>query len=662
MDMKRSALAAALAGVVGYAIIVAEADHAARHTVERVLASHPGWRVADVVVEPWSGRVKLRGLDTSSGATTVSIGTLDLPLRRDRFGLIGSAFAASPNKTPAAPPTPPPRPDLSPVAPVKPSDTAAADNVVITSGTTTYRIRHVGLTGTKLTDADLATLLDARSETNPGARLKSLTAAAVEIPEIVGDDTTPGSRRHWSATKILLANVISGKAAAGSANGIAFAVTQGGETVEGTLGAMRGTGLDLPQIAHLLASRSDKEPVLPVGETFGVEAIKLANVGKGTSVALAALKATAVSARPLRSDHAASGEPDSAAKDQQTKDQPIEDRPTLLEDLTLSFAVGTLDADDLAAAHKDAASNSSFAAKRLFLKDVRDGQGTGGVREAHLDQEDLHAAFGSIDFDDLSTASPTGKGSSVKGMVAAGQIAVSTRPRPGDADAAPLAFKVVHLAVAGDLPNDLAVAVDHLTFQAGNATATARTLSEVGYPSLDLSGALAARYDANAKTLAIDKLSVTGADMGTATLSLQLANAGGGLVSPNADVAEAAALALLVKSCDLRLDNAGFFEKALAWRAKNDAVSVADERALGVEFFTHTLPASIGGSNAKVLGAAIGRFIATPKTLQVTASSKDGLGAADFGLLASPDVLLDRLDLHASANGQPAVAPDGSTP
>ena len=655
MTIGRCAFAAGLAATVGYALVTAETDLAARHAVAEALASHPGWQVAAITIQPWSGRMRLRGLRATLGPTSVAIGTLDLPLHRADFGLIPSAQAASPN----APPTPPPRPEASPAPPPPSADTATANDVVITSGTITYRIKHVGLTGTKLTDADLATLLDAKSAATPEARLKSLTAKAVEIPEIVGDDATAGSQRHWSATKLLFTDVVSGKAGAGSASAVALTLTQGGETVEGALEALQGTGLELPQLAHLLTSRTDdKERVLPIGETFGMAAMKLANAGRGTTVALASLKATAVSARPLRADHAVTGGTEAPASG-----TGLTDRPTLLEDLVHSFAAGVFEANDLVAAHKDATSNSSFAAKRFFLKDFRDGQGTGGLREALVEQADLHATVGSVDFDDLSTASPTGKGSRFKGMIAAGQIAVSTRPAPDDPVATPLAFKIEHLAIAGDadgpgdLPNDLALALDHMTFQTGSATATARTLSEMGYPRLDLSGALAARYDAATRTLAVDKLSIVGADMGTATLGLQLANAGSGLISPKAEVAQAARFALLMKSCDLRLENGGLVENALAWKAKNNGISVADERAQDVDFFARMLPETIGGPNARVLGEAIGAFIAAPRTLEVTATSKNGLGAADLRLLASPDMLLDSLDLHASANGQAAAAP-----
>ena len=72
---------------------------------------------------------------------------------------------------------------------------------------------------------------------------------------------------------------------------------------------------------------------------------------------------------------------------------------------------------------------------------------------------------------------------------------------------------------------------------------------------------------------------------------------------------------------------------------------------MGVEFFANSLPASLGGgANIRAIGAAIATFITEPKTLHIAAASKNGVGAADMGMLATPDVLLNTLDIKASAN------------
>ena len=99
------------------------------------------------------------------------------------------------------------------------------------------------------------------------------------------------------------------------------------------------------------------------------------------------------------------------------------------------------------------------------------------------------------------------------------------------------------------------------------------------------------------------------------------------------------------------MKNAGLFENAIDWKAKTDGTTVPALRATGVDFFANALPNSLGGvPNAKLIGAAIAKFIADPKTLHISATSKNGVGAPDMGLLGTPDVLLNSLDMKASAN------------
>jgi hypothetical protein len=60
------------------------------------------------------------------------------------------------------------------------------------------------------------------------------------------------------------------------------------------------------------------------------------------------------------------------------------------------------------------------------------------------------------------------------------------------------------------------------------------------------------------------------------------------------------------------------------------------------------VPPSIADSEAyKELVAAIQKFCDDPKSLNVTVTSKDGIGAAD---MAAPEGLMDKIQLKATAN------------
>ena len=173
----------------------------------------------------------------------------------------------------------------------------------------------------------------------------------------------------------------------------------------------------------------------------------------------------------------------------------------------------------------------------------------------------------------------------------------------------------------------------------------------MGYRHATLNGAFTSSYDAGAQELTIHKLSLDEPAMGSLELTLRLANVSPDLLSADPEAAQASAIAVLAKTLDLKIANAGLFEKAIALKAQQDRISVAAERAFGVDFFKNKLPVMLGeGQGIKTIGDAISKFIADPKTLHVSLGSKEGLGVGAIGMLGDPGALLDSLDIKATAN------------
>jgi hypothetical protein len=176
-------------------------------------------------------------------------------------------------------------------------------------------------------------------------------------------------------------------------------------------------------------------------------------------------------------------------------------------------------------------------------------------------------------------------------------------------------------------------------------------LYDMGYHHLDLSLGMSTVYDASEQALRIKDLTLNGVNMGSLALGLHLVNVTKGLVSSNQEVAKSSALAILVKGFTFDLINTGIVDNALAWKAKQDGKTVSQERQEIIDFFQTQLPASVNGNaNAKLVGGAVAKFIAEPKNLHIAVESKSGLGAASLGMLSDPNVLLDALDVKASAN------------
>lgn len=627
-----------LIGGFGLALLDAGASHEAASGLQRRLADNPDLSVAVIEAEPIAGRITLRGIRARRGAATLSIQTLRVPAPGLAFGMIGTAAAANAD-------TPPP------------SSTASAENVVIVDGTTTFRIKRIDLTGTSLTSADLAALLDAKGTDGLDVRLKKLTASAIVIPEILSDDTTAGSERHATINQVLLSSVTNGKIGLGSVAGVSFAFKDGDQTTNGTTGAMQASSVDLPQIVHVLGSvrTDDNEKILPLYDSLIVNAIKITSAESTTTLGL--LKETDLKARALKNDIFASGLAGKVGPDADSGTQ-----AKILDDLAHSFEVGAIEATDLKSEGKGA---GGLSLARVFLNEAGGGKiGTAGLRDFHFEGNGQTLSIASIDLGRLTL--PAGAmpldSTAAAAMAPPGKIDIShmdIAAIPTGEENVPanlVTFKVGHVGFAGEglpgeIPTKAALTIDNVAFDLPPSYTSAKPLYDMGYRHLDLSSALATTYDPGTQDLKVDTWTVNGVSMGTVGLGLHLANVGKGVMSPNPDVVKVTALAILAKGIDLTVENSGLIEKVLQWKAGTDGITVAEERDQGVDFFTNALPMIANGSpKAKAIGAAIAKFIADPKTLHISIASQTGLGVAAAALVGTPDVLLDTLDVKATAN------------
>ncbi|MBV9633953.1 MAG: hypothetical protein JOZ40_04935, partial [Methylobacteriaceae bacterium] len=199
----------------------------------------------------------------------------------------------------------------------------------------------------------------------------------------------------------------------------------------------------------------------------------------------------------------------------------------------------------------------------------------------------------------------------------------------------------------------LTAAIDHLVADvpANSTSSEIKSLIEMGYPKLDLSAKMDLAWNEAAKELRLKELSLTGADMGTVSIGGLLGN-----VTKDAFVGEPAAmrradLAILAKQAEVRIENTGLFEKVMAFAAKTTQKSTDEVRQYFAASVSRTIAERLGnGSGAQSIAGAVGKFIAQPKSLRISATAAQGLGAADIKLLDDPKALLDRLDIAASAD------------
>lgn len=662
---------------VGLGVVEISANLEAQRQVRQLVARHDGLSIGGVSAEPFRGRIILRDVKTGRGAMRVSIGALTLPTSRPTFGLVGGAMASPFDDEPAAPepkeePGPVekamPSPDAPMAAAPKPAPepkaaaipgTAAADNVTIVSGTNTYRIKRIDLTGTSLSNADLASLLDTASAEPVDARLKKLNATSIVMPEIVVEDTTPGSEHRATFQQVTLSGVVAGRITAGSVGGVSIAFKSGDETLNGTAGAIQTYGVNLAQIVHLVASTrtDDAEPIVPIYDSVAVNAIKVGNA-KGGSFSLDTLKETNLKARPFKRDWS------KAQKDSKGKLSDA-DQAALFEDMKQSFEFGTIEMVGLSAHGTDTKGPQSFSLANFTMREFGRGKVGGvSVHGVGVDGPGVKVGLGTLEIGPFSLPPPKGAAASQDAANAMLPSAIKVDLSKLDIDVTPkddnqvtnhVALKVAHAGLvsegeAGDIPKSSKLTIENVVFDIPPGNDKAQPLIDMGYNHLDLSAGMATTYDPPTQVLNLRDLTLRGAKMGSIGLGLQLVNVTKGIISPNKEIAKASVVAILIKGMSLDLVNEGFVDRVLAWKAKQDGMSVDDEKAFVVDLVTNKLPASFNSANVKTIGAAVAKFIDKPKNLHIGILSKSGFGIGSMSLLADPALLIDTLDVKATAN------------
>ncbi len=549
-------------------------------------------------------------------------------------------------KTPATAAAP-----ASPAGTMAPG-TATADGVVVTSGTTTIRIKHVEVAGSSLSEADLTALFATKDPKVLEAGLRKLDAASIVIPEVLVDSINGDHEVHAAQKDVLLANVRGGRAATGSAATATLAVKDDKNETRVSTGATTFKGLDLAQIVHLATGprTDDGDAPRPLCDEIAIQTVTSggAALKDGPPVTIATVRATGLKGRPLKTELGGGNDAKADA--------------AALNDIAHSFAADLIEANDFALAGPVSASTDGL--KSLALKHVAaSGLGDGRLARFELsglamegnDKQPGRLALASADIENVAT-----NATSVPSIdrIDLRDFTVDVPTDDKDKSGQRITVAVARAGyeapglVIGRLPAKATLSIEHATFDVPPDSGAAPMLLAMGYKRLDLSSESRSRYDAAGQTLDLDRLSLAGVGMGTIDIKLDLAKVSEGIVSQNDSVQKAAAAAVLVKSLDLTLHNDGLVDKAIGFKAAVDGVSLEQERTN----LTQLIDLGVVGfglqdsAKAQLVVAALHKFIAEPKTLHIALSSKDGLGADAAPLIGSPQALLDVLDVEASAD------------
>ncbi len=534
------------------------------------------------------------------------------------------------------------------------------DNLVITLGSTTYRIPHVEIEGASLPLSELAQFFSG-AEKDIDARLARLSARRIVMPSLTTESRSGSDIGRATYRKLVLENVVGGCAAIARGEG-------GEETIESEKGdvqrifwgASLAKGVDLRQLAHLaLSNRSDAdEPLKPLVEEEVLDSARFEDKRENLVVTTGRITLAGVRGRALTA-------PAGALIEQIEKLDPAkpENDAALMRDLLdalVSFEAAAMEVRDIAATGKGEPADKPYTAKiaRVGMNKVA-GAGAG---EIFLDDFSLHASDGGrlslqrFALNDLQLA-PVLKGAAypklarieLKGVVA-------DMPDAKTSDASRIKFRIEKASAdfgnfIETTPTKFSGRIDKFVVDLASRGETQNTAQflALGYRELDLSAAAAGEWREKTSEAAFEPVLIDSKDMGAARLSATLANVSSAVFSSSPVISHAAALATSVKSIDLTLEGGGLVDRVLALEAKEQKTSIEKAREDYAKSAASAITALGGdGEKAKRIAEAVSAFILKPKRLHLRLTAPKGVNALD-ALAKKPGEILEGLEVEAVA-------------
>jgi hypothetical protein len=202
----------------------------------------------------------------------------------------------------------------------------------------------------------------------------------------------------------------------------------------------------------------------------------------------------------------------------------------------------------------------------------------------------------------------------------------------------------------GDIPLKGAAEVKSLTVEPPRASNEGKSLAQLGYDKLDFGILTSGNYDPATKTYTLDNYAMKEARSGTLALRSKLGSLDRSAFIGSNESRLAALLNGDVSLVSLRFDNAGLFEKALAYFAAQQKKPVDTIRRQWAGAATQFIPFLMGGDPAGLkIAEAANKFIANPKSLTLTATPRGApVKFTEFmAMKADPSEILGRVQLDA---------------
>ncbi len=639
-----------------------------------------GLSAAHISANPSRREVTIEGLVLRRPDLALRIGHLTLRLSSPRPSFAGRGFMQAAAAT-----------DVDSKAPVKgagaglaQTGTISADDVTIETAALHAVIKHIDMEGTRLDKADLDALFDTHAHASAAERLAKISAAHVAISEIVlkSKPTPQDAQGEADAMpddeaqneKIVLRDIAMDEVAQGRAGSAAIGATtaiihspEAGE-MQAAFGPTRITGLDLVQAARLLSATSFRDAEAPqtICDSLDIDGVKIsvpkapAELGVGT-VAIKDVKARSLPQLLRSGDGLRTG-------------KPATERATAFAQLMDGFAIGSLEFTDLRFAMTNGTTPWTGRIGRGHMTQMVAAKiAEAGLENFTIAGEGAKVKIGRLGWHELDLAAKESGDEVLPNKIGPNDRAPSAEQQKISADTldidvsnlesyqpppgAPTHFQLGHFELTSSdavdgIPTRMNAAFDHFVFGVGSLKdGELAEVARLGYDKLDLSSRLAAHFSNTSGQLDLDALSLRGVDMGSIRISGRFDHVTNALFSSDQSEMEAGLLGVLLRRVEIRVENAGLFERLVAAAAKKDNTTPAKIRKKFTDAATAAVPALLdNGRGADVLAEALAKFIARPKNFRLAIRAPQGIGALELALIRDPAALLQQIEIEAAAD------------
>ena len=599
----------------------------------------------------------------------------------------------------------------APVAPAVAQEAANAvqdlvlDNLSLTFGETVFSAPKVTVSGTRLSRDDLLAIFKADAKEPWPIRLQRLEAGSLTLPEL-RVERRDGDRRQIVTYRDVAARTIrAGRISELTAAGATLTVEGAPQAGSGSYGRIRAEEVDLTALSRLYTEAGDASGGFQrLYASLLVEAIAFID-DRGTTVSIARLTGRDLAGR--RTPTTWNGAVEALSAADLTDDDPAKRARVagLLADLAESVSVGGLEATDLTV--KEVKGEDPFSVSIGRIAYAGGAEAGLALSEIGFGAKEMQGKIGRLSLTGFSLAPTVAalrrlaqaplpahtvpeKGAApvadaqeaelrrltpMIGTLALSDLGLDLAQKPVPAPVAsadplkaqkpaPAVLPPLHVGLRGGqmsfgppkdgVPTESRLSLTGLTLPSAAVESVPGlgSLAVYGYRDLDLDVVADTAWNEGTRELSFKELSLSGKDMGRLHLNALLGGIGPEVFDPDAAVSGFAMLSATAKALDLTLENGGLFERFIDAQAKVLSLKPDELRKEYVTASVIGMPVLLGNSAAaKAIGAAMGKFVAKPGTLSISAKAKstEGLGMVDVSTAPTPAAVLDKLEVNAKA-------------